>query len=234
MRAISLVVADQAAISSVRNELGQFQSMNQQAKQAHAQMAEKCAETVVEYLMSRIEEHGRDQRGTEELPKALMGDGNRYVSQDGWTFGIPSYLDSTPVGPYWRNLEVGTDVFVGRQFRGWFINVAGEKLFPSELRVDPKLAQYGPVGTDVGQQDQAETITYTFRGKQKTTKAGGQTQQMLGTIRTRQRAPVITIKNPIEGYFYIERGGNEYLASGHIEQVYDELIRRTGVTVTRS
>jgi hypothetical protein len=127
--------------AKVRNALGQFQQMNQQIVPAHEKMARGVAEAIAAELMRRVIETGRAQRSGREqrLADVIRAPGNRRAGKDGWQVMVTSFLDQSAAGPYWRNLETGTETFVGDIFPGFFRSAGGRRLGPSGAHVDPIL-----------------------------------------------------------------------------------------------
>lgn len=115
---------------------------------ANKYLAEDVQYAIAEVLRKRVKETARAQRDDQPDPaegrlyKAIMSERNRDVKLDGYTVG---YLDRFPeIDPYYRGLEYGSDVFLGRFLRGSFKNAAGQFVRPIEGGKDPKFVQFQP------------------------------------------------------------------------------------------
>ena len=97
-------------------------------ERANRRLATILQDDIVGVLEDRIADTGRPQKGSEALIRALLSSGNMDYDSKGFTVGIDEYLESTPAGPYFRNLEYGSRVFVGRIIHGFFEGPEGNKL----------------------------------------------------------------------------------------------------------
>lgn len=126
---------------------GKFQTGQVEVHAAYERMAIHMQEQQVKVLTDRIKAHGRPQverpHGAEALVRAWGSRSNRVTSADGFAVGIPEFLDASPVAPYWRFIESGTDIFVGRALRGAFRTLEGQFVAPQRGRYphDPRLIQ---------------------------------------------------------------------------------------------
>lgn len=117
---------------------------------ANSALAQEAIDDITFVLESRIKAGGRPQRSTQALIHALRAEENRDFNAQGFTVGIEAYLDSTPAGPYYRNLEYGSNVFVGRVIEGFFQSPGGATLSPIQGARDAlKLIQTGPFNNPV-------------------------------------------------------------------------------------
>lgn len=119
---LSVVLNFEAVQIKARSLDGRFAKVGGMVHKAHLAMAENVQEAQAKSLKESIAEHGRAQRGTDDLLKALIAEGNRYVSVDGFAVGLQDFLDGGNVASYWREIEHGSDIFTGRVLRGFFKN----------------------------------------------------------------------------------------------------------------
>lgn len=107
------------------------------AKVAHTYLAAQLQEDIATVLEDKVRARGRRQRAKNDgarLADAIRSSDNRRVNQLGFTVG---YLDeNAAVRPYYRNLEQGSSVHVGRYLSG---------VFTSKGATDPRpgLRKYG-------------------------------------------------------------------------------------------
>lgn len=112
-----------AFISYARDLRGRFTTVKGQFEQAHMHAAYEVAREMEEVLETKVarraQRRGFPRRGSGELSRALLAEGNWRPDPRGWLWGfqvgIPEHLDKSPAKAYWRNLERGTGVFHGRQ-----------------------------------------------------------------------------------------------------------------------
>lgn len=99
-------------------------SIRVEVRRAHERMAKEVNKAQQEVLLERIARRGREQKGSEALVSALVEDGNRELigtsGTGGFVAGVDKFLNSSQAAPYWRNLEQGTHIFVGRRMYGFF------------------------------------------------------------------------------------------------------------------
>lgn len=108
---------------SIHRLNGQFARGAQGAVQrAHQRMAVRGTENqyriLEEEVSARATRYPGSNRSTRHLRRAVRSEGNRrglgrWVN--GFEVGLPEFLDTTPAAPYWRQVEQGTSVFLGRQ-----------------------------------------------------------------------------------------------------------------------
>ena len=142
--------------------------------------------------------------------------------------GRAGFFESSKAAPYYRNLETGTRIFVGRELRGFFQSASGSASPPSadRFRRDPRLIQTnkffaGTKGSREELKKQAARGDFS-PGKQ----TYGRTRRRLPEPKLDSQGRArggfkIIIKNPIPAYRYFELGGDRYLRSGHIARTYN-------------
>lgn len=109
---------------------------------ANAYLRTVLVDNIVQVLEDRIGAGKRPQRGTEYLVRALRDPRITSFNSEGFTFDA-ELLDSTEAGPYYRNLEYGSNVFVGRVIEGFFFGADGKYQAPGESRTALQLIQRG-------------------------------------------------------------------------------------------
>jgi hypothetical protein len=194
-----------------RDAQGRFTSAQNAARLQNERMAEELANYMVKALDEAVAQRGRPQRGTELLARAILDPENRDANIDGFVVGT-DYLDRSPAKSYWRGVEEGSAVHVGRLIYGWFADSVpsspGERFAPMEGRVDRRLIQvsrenypqhFGPVGK-------------------------GGAAHSAGPFFFR-------IKNPIPAYQFMEKGRKEWLATDALERSYRKVFEDVGLTV---
>lgn len=173
------------ARARARDLRGQFASIQTEIKAAHEAMAMRLQELERDALQDSVEATGRPQRDTRYLLEALVADGNRVVSADGFVVNIESFLSSTRAAPYYRHLEEGYTGFVGREMRGFFKSKGGGIFGPSASRYrrDLEMIQLGA----------------TFGGKPGNTLSLGNLQRKDGSLRVR-RAEETSLPELVPGH----------------------------------
>lgn len=109
--------------ATIRNQAGQFANASGAVQRAHMSMSTLIAAEQHRILRAKVEERASrwpdSNRSSRHLRRAVIDEGNtRGLNHDwrqGFEVGIPDHFDSTPAAPYWRQVEAGTDVFVGRE-----------------------------------------------------------------------------------------------------------------------
>lgn len=128
-----------------RNALGQFTSYQHLMLSANTDLAKAAARLAQGALQEKVSATGRPQRATQYLLSALMVEGIGWkANADGFQMGIYEGLNKdVRVRGYWRGLEEGSSVHVGRELRGWFVGRNGERYGPSSdrYRMDPRMPQ---------------------------------------------------------------------------------------------
>ena len=109
-----------------RDLLGRFGVLQGEMKTGFGKMAVQAQLDIVQILKLEITSTGRPQRKTQYLITAMESSENRAVSFDGFVIGTKAALDHGPVASYYRNLEEGTSIFVGRELTGFFLAPAGQ------------------------------------------------------------------------------------------------------------
>lgn len=88
---------------------------------AHREAADLAAQQFADALTEKVEareaSRGFASRDTQHLRRALASRGNAPAGASQLGAGYPTFLDKTPAAPYWRNLNEGTSIFVGRRLR---------------------------------------------------------------------------------------------------------------------
>lgn len=166
----------------------------------------RLAEELQEYIAGELEtsvrrKGGRAQRkkpADQRLANAIRSKKNRRVNVDGYSVG---YLDTiAAVRPYWRGLEVGTRVHVGRVLTGSFQNPAGKLVRPVEGGKDPRFIQFSNT---------------TVRRLQKTAANGAISgMKRSRAVNAHHLLQGVEIKNAIVGYHYIKEGLLAFEAAG--------------------
>lgn len=223
-----LVVDNRALQTLGRDMLGRIGKAPTQVRAAHFEMARKAGDTIAFTLQQRVRATGRTQRPTQTLILLLRDDRALDASIDGWVVGRAGFFESSKAGPYYRNLETGTRIFVGRELRGFFQSASGQASPPSgeRFRKDPRLIQVNKffAGTKSSREElkkQAQDGRFS-PGLQKF----GRTQRRLKEPKQddKGRTPggfKIIIRNPIPAYYYFRDGGNRFMRSGQVGKIYD-------------
>jgi hypothetical protein len=195
---------------------------------AHKEMAESAAKAVIKALKESIARTERVQRGTDYLIKALEDPEGYVATRDGFVIG-GDFLEHSAAKAYFRNLEVGTRIFVGRELRGGFLSGEGGSFSgpdSSRIGLDPRLPQTGSFFalTKEAKATSAGRAADLASGKRK-----GFPQQF-GESATRlplaggPRGFRIVIRNPIQPHEYFLNGRIEWLKSGEKERIYKKLL----------
>lgn len=111
-----------------------YKNPSPEFREANERLAKQVAEDIVEVLEERIRETGRPQKTTQALVEALLDPRNRSSDATGFTVGIDSFLEESKAGRYFRNLEYGSNVFVGRIIEGFFAGANGRPIEPGQGR----------------------------------------------------------------------------------------------------
>lgn len=194
----------QGVTRKARNALGQFTSMQVEIKIAHRKMAEQVQQDVVEAFEQSLLQVERVQKRQRYLHKALASPKAVKYNLDGFVYLPAGYLDRSAARRYWRLIEDGTSIFVGRELRGFFRSLEGKTSSPSASRqgADPYMPQ-------MKKKPSKKKIAAAKSGK--FVKGIGHP---------------ITIRNPILAHNYIEHGVAAFEASGFIEETYNEAFSR--------
>lgn len=188
---------------------------------ANARLAQFCVSDIVEALEAKIASNRRPQKETKNLLEALKAPENIDFNAQGFTVGIDTYLESTPAGKYFRNLEFGSSVFVGRVIEGFFSDGGGRRLKPEDGAKNAlKLVQVGsftnPGDTKAGRFKEAAPISVNPSRSARTegTFAVNNTAADRRLLERGHRGPshAIVIKNPIPSYFYFRDGVEAFKA----------------------
>lgn len=195
---------------SARDLAGRFTSLQTTVRVAHEAMALGLARSQAEALREAVGATGRPQRATRYLERALVSEGNWRATADGFAVGIEAFLRSTRAAPYYRNLEEGSEVHVGRVLHGLFLTPGG--------RLE------GPVA---GSKSAVQAIvTRTVFGSEPDNR-----QTSIGTARP--RGARFVIQRPIPAYHFMRNGTERYLASGAIRDEYRKAFQAAGFDFDR-
>lgn len=199
------------AIVQARNVQKQFNpggpGFHTMLVQAHREMAEHVQVEMVKALRQAIESGPRaaEQRQTQWLEKALANPENIGFNIDGFVVNT-SYLDKSPVRGYWRGLEEGTEVHVGRLITGFF--------------ADRTLStRYAPAGGG----DMYNARMIQLRPTPGVNYAVSRTRSGRTTNPSEHGIWRFHIRHPIEPRHYMRRGIETYQKSGFTEQRYKKL-----------
>lgn len=199
-----------------RNLVGQFNpggaGFHAMLVAAHREMAERAQSYMVEELVAAISRRGREQRESTQdgaLIRAMKSPENIDYNIDRFVV-VTSYLDRSAARTYWRGLEEGSKVHVGRLITGFFSDASlSTRSGPSESRNEARMIQLP------------------------------RTRGVLRAVKESQREPTASrpnpyhdkgpwqfrIRNPIPAYQYMHKGAERYLASGFTERRYKQLQR---------
>jgi hypothetical protein len=189
---------------------------------ANAVLAEALVHDIVAVLEDRIREMGRPQKSSEHLINALLDERNRASDANGFWVGNDEFLQDSAAGRYFRNLEYGSTVFVGRIIEGFFAGANGRPIEPGQGRAVAgakdalRLVQTGNF------KNQAETRAGRFKGpdpygnpsRSSRTEGefpvagGGGVERHIEGGGANHRGPSrpILIRNPIPAYYYFRDG----------------------------
>lgn len=205
-----------AVVTGARELSGKFRNTQARIQVAHEKMAADAAQEVRNALEKELKAHGRAQlrEGAEGLPGIITAPGNRHADADGFQVGLDSFMNSSQAGTYWRNLEYGSDVFVGRVLFGAFRN-GGSWFGPDPARYlhDPRLLQFVPtIGHPFEERhDRASAPGDTSRGYRTRMVAGGRNPQ--GHNRVMEETPGSRLRGPSQYVMSSEqtdREGRQY------------------------
>lgn len=188
--------------------IGQMKRADTPILETHHYFGQYVQDYIADELKRAIKAHGRAQRGDRALLAAIVDPRNRHVNLDGFTVG---YLDEAWAGEvrkYWRGVEAGTAVHVGRFLRGSFLSAGGHLVRPIEGGKDPRFLQFGPIGP------LQANGSFTTAANQRNGLHQGNSQgpRMASGHFTSKGAPGqgqipgVRIKNQIVGYHYFKRG----------------------------
>lgn len=229
-----------------RSALGRFlDGGGELITDVHRKMAVDASEAVADVLRQRVSRTGREQKGTDSLFESILDPRYQTANRDGFVLGGKAF-EQSPARLYFRNLERGSDVFLGREIGGFFVGASGGISAPGKDRTDLRLIQLGRVYSSRpgarSTQDNPIPIGSLYdqkTGKLRVVKANANPDSRFGNGRTngegRQVASNfgyrIIIKNPIPAYAYFQRGGLDWLESGQAEALYAHLLKGTGARV---
>jgi hypothetical protein len=100
--------------ASARRIRGQFASMGPELEKANQRAVNWLNKRALEHLDAAVAEHGRPQRPEGVLRNVFLNDGASSVHSRGFRWGVSQKLNASGAGAYWRAIEQGSSVFVGR------------------------------------------------------------------------------------------------------------------------
>jgi hypothetical protein len=118
--------------SSVRRVRGAYASMGPELEKANEAAVTWLNQRALEHLTKAIESHGRPQRESARLINVLEGGNTSTFTRRGFRFGAYEKMNASNAGIYWRNLEFGSNIFVGRETRAIWIDPGGAIFHPSQ------------------------------------------------------------------------------------------------------
>lgn len=184
---------------------------------AHEDLAKILQGYIAKELEDRIEAHGRVQSRANLLIKKIGDPQNRRVRPEGFSVGFLDEQWSGEVRKYYRGLEIGTSVHVGRFLRGGFLSAAtGDLVGPEEGGKDGRFIQFkNPKGPLLSDQ--------TFVSREGN---GG---------RRGKRVPVVRIKNRIKPYHYTRTGFQNFENAGYLGDramgIYNDAFAQAGMSL---
>jgi hypothetical protein len=138
---------------STRRIKGQFASMGPELERANRASVDWLNARALKLLEESVGAHGRPQRTNGKLRNVFTNDQASSRTSRGFRWGVTQKLNSSGAGPYWRGVEEGTKIFVGRITHVIWIGAGGQKLpplpgrYPSDARMlndwDARLQQRG-------------------------------------------------------------------------------------------
>jgi hypothetical protein len=163
-------------------------------------------------LQDRVRERDRPQERGNHLVEAIVASDNRQVRGDGFIVG--QGLAEGSAQRYFRLIDQGTDIFVGRTLLGFFLDEGGRRLPPRPDAHDAaklvQLTQGGGLRNTKGQ----------FRSRalksDESAHEGGRNGELPRGVF------LITINKPIQPYDYIQVGFNNWL-EGAKERIVTKL-----------
>lgn len=188
-----------ASLRQLARFVKEARAFNKAAYAVHQVQAEALQQDIVEALETAIDERGRQQRPEQLLLKAVRDRRFIQYNVDGWTVGG---LDEEWAGRarlYYRNLEVGTRIFVGRTVPGYFlrpIEGGGGNM--------QQMGNEGPQGK----------LTYKFKFLKNQTYAQRGFNNKDLFVYAPYSGNRIKIQRPIVGYHYFRQGYSKFINSG--------------------
>lgn len=212
------------------NRAGTFNSLRAEAERIHEENGKRLQLMIREELEKSVrtaQPVPRKQRASHNLETAIMRPGNVKVTRDGFQVIVPQAMDeTTPARFYWRNLEVGTRKFVGRDVSAFFA-AGGDAERGGYLRpfsrprprggmVDEYLTQHGGGGRT------RSNLTGRYAGSM-----GAMLPDVRMPLSKRNSyAKKIVIKEPILPHWYIKRGIERFKNDPAMRQSYYQLTRQ--------
>lgn len=208
-----------------RDQKGRYANLSTQAKYAHELMARDAAKSIQQELRDRVADNGREQnvgRGrNSHLIRAINQPKNRVASADGFAVMLYDYMNSSKAAPYWRNLESGSRVHVGRELRGFFLSRSG-KAFPplrnEKFHTHGRLIQTNKI------------FARTKESKANIVKRDGSFDLRFGITKKPLKDPdgtgfKIIIRRPIPAYHYISQGAAEFIEATAFDRYYQQAFK---------
>lgn len=122
-------------LEQFRQDIEKFTTMRRVATAIHSEIAKDIQDRQVKQLDEQIRGHGRPQeerpgQGARLLQRTIEGRDWTSSNDQGFTIGASGTLDKYPLAAYWRHIEFGSDIFVGRILHGFFLGPGGKGRFP--------------------------------------------------------------------------------------------------------
>lgn len=242
--------------SGARDVAGRFASLQVEIQDAHRRMALELQDIVASQFKRSLER--KAQRPTRYLEKALMEPDAVRWNVDGFLFLPEGFLDRSQARFYWRHIEKGTRIFVGREMRGFFRSLEGGIHGPQANRrgKDPFMPQIGPTfGSRQGNQQTKIPVGSSTYGalqarvgrRQIEQRSSFDHDQNEGTdaspfvrevplLNRRQvvngskgQGFPIVIKNPIRPHRFLELGIDRFVSSKFIDREYARALAKFGM-----
>lgn len=213
-------------LNSLRDELGRFTSLQSEAVAIHREIARGIQRTQADTLAQRIDEHGRPQDAREQGERLLQRaiESSDYIDYTGGGFRVgTSEFDEFPLNTYWRHIEFGSRVFVGRILHGYYRQAGGRSRWPpleSRYPIDARLIQvleFHEAGTGLKRMGKENGFPFD-----------------------------IEIRRPIPAYHFLEAGYEKYgieinedgevgvYDASIIADIYERYLAQFGIRMTRT
>jgi hypothetical protein len=111
--------------ASVRRIRGAWASMGPELEKANQSSINWLNDRGLAHLDESVVAHGRPQRPEGVLRNVFINDLASSHTRRGFRWGVSQKLNSSPAGMYWRGVEHGSTVFVGRITRVIWITRGG-------------------------------------------------------------------------------------------------------------
>lgn len=120
--------------ASTRRIRGAWASMGPELEQANQASIDWLNARALQHLDDAVLAHGRPQREDGRMRNVLINDLASTHSRRGFRWGVSAKLNRSPAGAYWRGIEHGTRVHVGRITRAVWITSGGRVRSPDAGR----------------------------------------------------------------------------------------------------